>query len=141
MLWSTEGNAGAGEAGSQTTAATAAPAENAQGITPAAAAALGVSAPAVAAPTLATFRAAIVSANPDAIPELIAGSDFAAIAASVEGAKAAYASVAARIKPEGQQAAAPSVPAGGGAAPIVNVDALPAASKIAHGLAMRRKTG
>lgn len=140
-----EGNAGAGNATATTEATTAAAPDNAQaqGITPAATgAASAAAAPAaIDAATLATFRAAIVAANPDAIPELIAGDSFEAITASVAGAKTAYANAAARIKPEGQAATAPSVPAGGGAAPVVNLAQMSPAAKIAHGLSARRKAG
>lgn len=138
----TQGEGGAGSATATTEATTAAAPENPQGITPAAPAASAAAAPAaIDASTLATFRAAIVAANPDAIPELIAGDSFEAITASVAGAKTAYANAAARIKPEGQAATAPSVPAGGGAAPVVNLAQMSPAAKIAHGLSARRKAG
>lgn len=111
-------------------------------ITPAAAPAAQASAqattPAVDAQALAQFREAVVKANPDAIPELIAGHDFAGIQASVEGAKAAFARIANAVK-TGAPAQPAGVPAGGAPAlPLVDVESLSSEAKIAHGLKLRQ---
>ncbi len=74
-------------------------------------------------------------AHPDAVPELIDGADVAAIAASIEPARAAFA----RLKEQLASAQAASalgpvqVPAGGNP-PAVDPDRLPAAEKIRRGL-------
>ena len=59
---------------------------------------------------LARLRATLVAANPEAVPELIAGADFDALLASVEPARAAYA----RIREEAARQVAAGVPRGGG---------------------------
>jgi hypothetical protein len=77
---------------------------------------------------IATIRELIVQANPDAVPELIGGTNLAELTASVEGAKAAYTRIVAR-----QPAAPPVVPAGGGTVAI-DSDRLPTSEKIRRGL-------
>ena len=59
---------------------------------------------------LARLRAMPVAANPEAVPELIAGADFDALLASVEPARAAYA----RVREETTRLGAAGVPRGGG---------------------------
>lgn len=98
----------------------------------------GAGAPALDQQTLAQYRAAIVAANPAAIPELIAGDSFAAIDASVAGATAAFTRIAEVVR-GGKPAQPAQVPAGGGATlPAVDVSKLSAAGKIQHGLAERK---
>ena len=59
---------------------------------------------------LGRLRELLVTANPEAVPELIAGEDFEALLASVELARAAFA----RIKEVATQGLAAGVPRGGG---------------------------
>lgn len=73
-------------------------------------------------------------AHPDAIPELIDGVDAAAIAASIEPARAAYA----RVKEELAREQPARVPAGGTALAI-DPDRLPAAEKIRRGIAITKR--
>lgn len=121
-------------------------------VTPAPVTSPPAAAPAVDAAALGQFRDAIVAANPQAVSELIRGSSFAEIQASVEGAKAAYARIAASVgghaQANGTQAAgatappvavAPHVPAGGGAG--VDTSSLPPVEKIKAGLAQRAQAG
>jgi hypothetical protein len=77
-------------------------------------------------------------AHPDAVPELIDGEDAAAIAASIEPARAAFARLKAQLASEKPAPAAPRVPAGGNP-PAVDPDRLPAAEKIRRGLAATRQ--
>lgn len=85
---------------------------------------------------LPAVRALILAAHPDVVPDLVAGTTVAALLASVEGARAAYAAVEARLAP---RPAAPGavplvIPAGGGAPLPIDPDRLPASEKIRRGL-------
>jgi hypothetical protein len=73
-------------------------------------------------------------AHPDAIPELIDGTDAAAIAASIEPARAAYA----RVKEELAREQPVRVPAGG-AVLAIDPDRLPTAEKIRRGIAITKR--
>ena len=59
---------------------------------------------------LGRLRETLIAANPEAVPELIAGADFEALLASVAPARAAYA----RIREQATQGAGAVVPRGGG---------------------------
>ena len=59
---------------------------------------------------LGRLRETLIAANPEAVPELIAGADFEALLASVAPARAAYA----RIREQATQGAVAVVPRGGG---------------------------
>lgn len=85
---------------------------------------------------LPAVRALILAAHPDVVPDLVAGTTVAALLASVEGARAAYAAVEARLAPmSAAQPAVPMViPAGGGAPLPIDPDRLPASEKIRRGL-------
>lgn len=87
---------------------------------------------------LALVRELARKAHPDAVPELIDGEDAAAIAASIEPARAAFARLKAQLASEQPGPAAPKVPAGGNA-PAVDPDRLPAAEKIRRGLLATRR--
>lgn len=65
---------------------------------------------ALTAEQLGRLRETLVAANPEAVPELIAGADFDALLASVAPARAAYA----RVREVAARAAAGGVPRGGG---------------------------
>lgn len=125
--------AAAGGASEGTTAA--APANDQRGTTPVV---VTAAAAVVDAAALAQFREAIVAANPQAIPELIAGESFAAIQASVEGAKAAFTRVSEAVK-AGGAVAPPKIPAGGGAPPPVDVSKMSPMAKISHGIAQEKQ--
>ena len=73
-------------------------------------------------------------AHPDAVPELIDGEDAAAIAASIEPARAAYA----RLREEIAREQPARVPAGG-MSPAVDPDRLPPAEKIRRGIAITKR--
>ncbi|MCC6703459.1 MAG: hypothetical protein IT334_01200 [Thermomicrobiales bacterium] len=73
-------------------------------------------------------------AHPDAVPELIDGDDAAAIAASIEPARAAYA----RLREEIAREQPARVPAGG-MTPAVDPDRLPSAEKIRRGIAITKR--
>lgn len=82
---------------------------------------------------LDAVRELVLRAHPDVVPELVTGDSVAALIASVEPARAAYARLAdalAQVRP-----AAAVVPAGGGTPITVDPDRLPAAEKIRRGLA------
>lgn len=85
---------------------------------------------------LPAVRALILAAYPDVVPDLVAGTTVADLLASVEGARAAYAAVVARIGPTGEGPAGPpvAIPGGGGAPLPVDPDRLPASEKIRRGL-------
>lgn len=88
--------------------------------------------PALSAEQLGRLRAALIAANPEAVPELIAGADFDTLLASVEPARAVYA----RVRDEAAQRLAAEVPRGGGVReidPAVYADLSPEA-KIAAAL-------
>lgn len=87
------------------------------------------------AEALALAREALIAANPEAVPELIAGGTAAELRASLVAAKAAYASAAERVR---QQLGEQSVPAGGGARSAglaADVTAMSASEKISRALA------
>lgn len=150
---------------SEATSASAAGTNDAAGTTPAVVTNPPVVAPSIDATTLATYRQAIVAANPRAIPELIAGNDFAAVNASLEGARSAFERIATAMGAtaaagasaaggggtgeavaaaggvqSGQpaQTAPPVVPAGG-AGTVVNVDKLSPEAKIRVGIEQAAK--
>lgn len=90
-------------------------------------------APGLTVEQLGRLREALVAANPEAVPELIAGADFDALLASVAPARAAYA----RVRDEAARQAAGAVPRGGGVRevdPAVYADLSPEA-KIAAAFA------
>jgi hypothetical protein len=76
---------------------------------------------------LTAIRDLILQAHPDVVPELITGTTLTELTGSIEGAKAAYARIAAR------QPVPPVVPAGG-AVPVIDPDRLPTSEKIRRGL-------
>jgi hypothetical protein len=84
---------------------------------------------------LGRLRELLVTANPEAVAELIAGEDFEALLASVEPARAAFA----RIKEVTAQGLAAGVPRGGGTREIdpAVYGGLSPEGKIAVGLARR----
>ncbi len=88
--------------------------------------------PSLSADQMARLRDTLVSANPDAVPEMIAGADFDSLLASVEGAKSAFA----RIKGAVQGESAAGVPRGGGTRTVdpATYAALSPAAKIAVGI-------
>ncbi len=82
---------------------------------------------------LARLRETLVAANPEAVPELIAGDDFEALLASVDPAREAYR----RVREQAAREATAGVPRGGGVRepdPALFADLSPEA-KIAAGLA------
>lgn len=85
---------------------------------------------------LPAVRALILAAYPDVVPDLVTGTTVASLLASVEGARAAYAAVEARLAPlPATPVTSPLViPAGGGAPLPVDPDRLPASEKIRRGL-------
>ena len=83
---------------------------------------------------LPAVRDLILAAYPDVVPDLVAGTTVAALLASVEGARAAYAAVEARIAPAPAAGTPLVIPAGGGAPLPVDPDRLPASEKIRRGL-------
>ncbi len=84
---------------------------------------------------LDAVREMVLRAYPDVVPELVAGDSVAALLASVEPARSAYARLAETWAGSRDAASAP-VPAGGGAVIAVDPDRLPAAEKIRRGLVM-----
>ena len=93
-----------------------------------------------AADAVALVRELARRAYPDAVPELIDGATPAEIAASVAGARAAYARVRERVAAEAPApvAVAPVAVPAGGAGPAVDVERLPAAEKIRRGVMVSR---
>ena len=89
---------------------------------------------------LPAVRALILAAYPDVVPDMVAGTTVAALLASVEGARAAYTAVAARLAPPsgamppGAPGPPPTLPGGGGAPLPIDPDRLPASEKIRRGL-------
>ena len=65
---------------------------------------------ALTADQLARLRDVLVAANPEAVPELIGGTDLDTLLASVETARAAYT----RVKDATTRAALAAIPRGGG---------------------------
>lgn len=94
---------------------------------------------------LAAVRELVIKANPDVIPEMITGSTFEELMASVEPARAAYSRIVEQVRgqaPSGAQP--PSVPAGGSPGRqtlITNVEQLSPSAKIAEGLKRRKQAG
>jgi hypothetical protein len=90
---------------------------------------------------LGRVRELILAANPDVIPELIAGDSFDALMGSVDSAKQAYQNVATRFQQQGQgqrQPTAASVPAGLSSSMLItNCRPGCPAAKIAEGLRRR----
>lgn len=85
----------------------------------------------VPADDLAKVRDLIITAHPDAVPELITGSSIDELTASVDNAVAAYQRIAAAVAPHAEPA--PAVP--GGASVAVKLDDLPAMELIRRGVA------
>lgn len=85
------------------------------------------------APDLAAVRELVLRAHPDVVPELVTGETIAALIASVEPARAAYARLTASIAQDASPVA--PVPAGGSAPIAVDPDRVPPAEKIRRGLA------
>jgi len=85
---------------------------------------------------LAQLRDTLIAAHPGAVPELIAGDSFAALLASVDPARAAYA----RISAEAARGHIAGIPRGGSvrAPDTTRYDGLSPEGKIAVGLAGRR---
>ena len=105
--------------------------------------------PTAPAPTraddLAAVRDLALKANPDTVPELVAGTTIADIIASLEPARAAYRRIAdaataeaqAQTQSQPRPIAVPTVPAGDAPRVAIDPDALPPAEKIRRGLAAR----
>ena len=102
-------------------------------------------APATTPAELAAVRELTLQANPDAVPELVAGATIAEIVASLEPARAAYRRIAeaatatatAQAQTQTRTVAVPVVPAGDAPRVVVDPDTLPRAEKIRRGLADR----
>ena len=100
-------------------------------------------APATTPAELAAVRELALQANPDAVPELVAGATIAEIVASLEPARAAYRRIAeaatatAPAQTQTRTVAVPVVPAGDAPRVVVDPDTLPPAEKIRRGLAAR----
>lgn len=75
----------------------------------------------------------ILAAYSDLVPELVQGETTADLMASVQEARAAYATVRNALVPD----TSPTVPAGGGTPLPVNPDHLPPSEKIRRGLGAR----
>jgi len=88
---------------------------------------------------VAVVRELARKAHPDAVPELIDGADVAAIAASIEPARAAFARLKEQLASAQSVARPAPVPAGGNP-PAVDPDRLPAAEKIRRGLVAASRT-
>jgi hypothetical protein len=100
---------------------------------------------------LAKVRELVLRAHPEVVPELVQGSSVDELLASVEPARSAYQRVAEAVR-GGQSSAAPAatdatsapaivppaVPAGG-AANVIDPSALAPMTKIAQGLAARKR--
>jgi hypothetical protein len=86
-------------------------------------------------PDLEEVRKLVLLAHPDVVPELVTGETVAALLASVEPARSAYARLAGTWREEREAATGAMVPAGGGAPIAIDPDRLPAAEKIRRGLA------
>lgn len=87
---------------------------------------------------LTAIRDVVLRAYPDVVPDLVRGDSTAALLASVEPARAAYARIRATIQTDSTHGAAntpmPTIPAGGGAPLPVDPDRLPSSEKIRRGL-------
>ena len=81
---------------------------------------------------LQKVREFVISANPDAVPDLITGNTVEEIEASIPKAKDAYQRTAERVR--ATYTPPPAVPAGG-AANLVNPDDLSPSEKIRRGIA------
>ncbi|HEX3721407.1 MAG TPA: hypothetical protein VHV31_01370 [Nitrolancea sp.] len=95
---------------------------------------------------LDAVRDLILLVHPDAVPELVSGSNVAELIGSVDTARAAYQRVAETLRPAAPtttgETTPPRVPAGGGQRHIsVNVDHLSPAAKISEGLRRRHGRG
>lgn len=77
-------------------------------------------------------------AYPDAVAELIDGTDAEAISASIEPARAAFARLKEQLAVQQPVVTPVKVPAGG-LAPVVDPDRLPASEKIRRGIVASRK--
>ncbi|MBX5446319.1 hypothetical protein [Sphaerobacter sp.] len=87
---------------------------------------------------LERIRELILAAHPDVVPDMITGTTFDELMASIEPARAAYARIAERIR--SQPGNAPGIPAGqpGRQPSPAHVERLSASAKIAEGLRRRR---
>jgi len=87
---------------------------------------------------LTALRDVVLKAYPDVVPDLVRGDSTAALLASVEPARAAYARIRATIQadtaPVATNTPMPAIPAGGGAPLPVDPDRLPSSEKIRRGL-------
>ncbi|HWV34227.1 MAG TPA: hypothetical protein VNZ55_01265 [Thermomicrobiales bacterium] len=92
---------------------------------------------------LTAIRDVVLKAYPDVVPDLVRGDSAAALLASVEPARAAYARIQATIQANIAPVVAntppmPTIPAGGGAPLPVDPDRLPPSEKIRRGLVTGR---
>ncbi|HEV2074374.1 MAG TPA: hypothetical protein VGR29_12110 [Thermomicrobiales bacterium] len=88
---------------------------------------------------LEAVREMVLRAHPDVVPELVAGDSVAALLASVEPTRSAYARLAEAWSDAQPQPV--SVPAGGGAPLPIDPEKIPSAEKIRRGLqAANRRT-
>ena len=94
---------------------------------------------------LDAVRNLILLAHPDAVPELVSGSNVAELIGSVDAARAAYQRIAETLRaasPTSSSETPPRVPAGGGQRQFAfNVDHLSPAAKISEGLRRRHGRG
>ena len=87
---------------------------------------------------LAVVRELALRANPDTVPELVAGANLAELLASLEPARAAYRRIAEETAAAAPEVVPPVVPAGAAPRAMVDPDLLPATEKIRRGLAHRQ---
>lgn len=81
--------------------------------------------------SVAQVRAFILETHQEIVPELVTGSTIADLMASIASAQAAYSRVADAARPV-------SVPAGGNAPHLLDIESLPTSEKIRRGLAAQR---
>ncbi len=92
---------------------------------------------------LQRVRELVLQAHREVVPELIAGASLTELLASIEPARAAYASLATRIEADRasdpEPVTVPLVPAGGmGPAPL-DLDRMPASEKLRRGILQRTR--
>jgi hypothetical protein len=89
---------------------------------------------------LAALREALLRGYPETVPDLVTGTNVAALLASLEPAAAAYRRVIEAVRAaEPATPPAPAVPAGNAAPIAIDPAALPATEKIRRGLAGRQR--
>lgn len=100
----------------------------------------------ISAVDLVKVRELILAANPNVVPEMVAGDSFDGLMASVEPAKAAYERIASAFssqQSQSQSSAASVAGVGSGGAPgrtfMINIEELSPSAKIAEGLRQRSK--